>query len=83
MAKTNGSYIRQIAYTNAVTPSDGTDLPGGATRSLLVSVEGDVAVVYPNGQEDTIFLVAGLFHPVSVARVKATGTTATGIKAGY
>jgi hypothetical protein len=83
MAKSNGSYIRQIAYTNSVTPSDGADLPGGVTRGLLVAAEGDVAVTYANGQSDTIFLTAGMFHPVAVARVKSTGTTATGIKAGY
>lgn len=83
MAKTNASYSRQIAYTEAVTPADGTDLPGGPTRALLVGGDGDVAVVYANGMSDTIYLLAGVVHPISVARVKSTGTTATNIKAGY
>jgi hypothetical protein len=41
-------------------------------------------VTYANGHTDTIYLVAGGFHPVQVARVRSTGTTTlTGIKAGY
>ena len=81
--KTNNSYARQIAYTRAVTPNDSTNLPGGVTRALLVGADGNVAVVYANGSEDTLFLAAGIVHPISVARVKSTGTTATGVKAGY
>lgn len=81
--KTNGSYSRQIAYTEAVTPADGTDLPGGVTRAIMVGADGDVAVVYANGVEDTLFLLAGVVHPISVTRVKSTDTTATDIKAGY
>jgi hypothetical protein len=83
MAKTNGSYARQVAFTATVTPSDSEDLPRGPTRALLVGGEGEVAVIYQSGVEDTIFLAAGTFHPISIARVKATGTNATDIKAGY
>ena len=81
--KSNNSFSRQVAFTKAVTPSDSADLPGGVTRALMVGVDGDVAVVYANGLEDTIFLLAGVVHPIQVARVKSTSTTATGIKAGY
>lgn len=83
MAKTNGSFSRQIAYTEAVTPSDTVDLPGGVTRALMVGADGNLAVVYANGTEDTIYLLAGVVHPIQVARVKSTSTTATDIKAGY
>ena len=83
MGKSNASYSRQIAFTEAVTPADGTDLPSGPTRALMVGADGYVAVVYANGMEDTIYLLAGVVHPISVARVKSTGTTATSIKAGY
>lgn len=81
--KTNSSFVRQIAYTRAVTPADGTDLPGGLTRALMVGADGDVAVVYADGTEDTLYLIAGVVHPIQVARVKSTSTTATSIKAGY
>lgn len=83
MSKTNGSFTRQVAYTVAVTPNDSADLALGATRALMVGADGDVAVVYPNGMEDTIYLIAGVVHPIQVARIKSTGTDATGIKAGY
>lgn len=81
--KTNGSFSRQITFTVAVTPSDSTDLPLGATRAILLGVDGNIAVDYPNGTSDTIYLIAGVVHPIQVLRVKSTGTTATGIKAGY
>jgi hypothetical protein len=81
--KSNGTFTRQIAFTKAVAPSDSADLPGGVTRGLLVGADGDVAVVYANGLEDTLFLAAGIVHPIQVVRIKSTGTTATDIKAGY
>lgn len=81
--KSNGTFSRQIAYTEAVTTSDSTDLPGGVTRALMVGADGDVAVVYANGTSDTLYLLAGVVHPIQVARIKSTGTTATDIKAGY
>lgn len=81
--KTNGSFARQVAYTIPVTPSDSVDLALGVTRAIMVGGDGDVSVVYANGMTDTIFLLAGVVHPVQVARVNATGTTATGIKAAY
>lgn len=81
--KTNNSFTRQIASTVPVTPNDSEDLPRGVTRALLVAGDGNVAVTYANGHTDTIYLVAGVFHPVQVARVGSTDTTATSIKAGY
>jgi hypothetical protein len=82
--KTNGSFSRQIAYTVPVTPSDDTDLALGATRAIILGADGDVAVVYPNGMTDTLVgLLGGVVHPIQVLRIKATGTTATSIKAGY
>jgi hypothetical protein len=83
MAKTNGSWTRQIAYTLSVTPNNAADLVNGATRALLVGTDGNVAVTYAGGVQDTIFLVAGVVHPISVVRIRATGTTATLIKACY
>ena len=81
--ESNNSFVRQIAYTEAVSPNDSTDLPGGVTRAIMVGTDGDVVVVYANGVEDTLFLLAGVVHPIQVARVKSTNTTATSIKAGY
>lgn len=66
-----------------VTPSDSTDLTR-QSRAIKVEVSGNVAVVWADGSEQTIKgLAAGIWHPCAVKRVKATGTTATGIEAGY
>jgi len=83
VAKSNGSYARQIAFTVAVTPDDDNDLADGLTRALLVGTDGNVAVTYANGKTDTLFLLAGIVHPIQVVRVRASETAATLIKAGY
>jgi len=83
VAKSNGSYARQLGFTVPVTPSDSADLADGLTRALMVGTDGDVAVTYANGKTDTLFLLAGIVHPIQVVRVRAAGTTATLVKAGY
>ncbi len=71
-----------------VTPSDDIDLsfPRGTTCSKAVYVDGtgDVAAVMADGSE-LMFdsLASGVFHRLSVVRIFATGTTATGIKVLY
>lgn len=81
--KTNGSFMRQVAFTRSVTPSNSDPLPGGVTRGIHVNESGDVAVVYTNGMEDILTLQGGMIHPYQVLQIKASGTTATGIKACY
>lgn len=74
------SPIRHVA---AVTPDDANDL-GFVTRGIIVGVAGDVAVVTAEGESVTLpALVAGITHPYRVSRIKATGTTATSIKAAW
>ncbi len=63
----------------AVTPSDSTDLEY-TTRGLYIGVAGNLSVVMAGGDTVIIPVQAGL-HPLSVSRVRATGTTATGIVA--
>ncbi len=53
------------------------------TRALLVDVAGAVKVTYADGLADTVTLVAGVWHPMQVKIVWSTGTTATGLHAGY
>ncbi|WP_440974901.1 spike base protein, RCAP_Rcc01079 family [Rhodovulum sulfidophilum] len=43
------------------------------------AVSGDVVIVSASGNEITVTLTAGAPYPVRPVRVKATGTTATGI----
>lgn len=67
----------------AVTPSDSTDLPGGApTGGLLVGTAGNASIIDASGETKTIPLFAG-FNPVGPRRIRSTGTTASNIWALY
>jgi hypothetical protein len=66
-------------YAAAVTPNDTTDI-GTVSRGLYVGVAGNLAVNMSGSGPIVIAVQAG-FHPLSVSRVLATGTTATGIVA--
>ncbi len=66
-----------------ITPSDATEL--NPTRGISFAAEGALAVEDAEGNSVTIpsgALAAGVIHPLSLKKVKATGTTATGI-VGY
>lgn len=72
-----------LAYLAAVTPADGSDLATSA-RALWVGGAGDIKVTTVGGSTVTIVgVTAGSILPVRVARVWATGTTATNILAGW
>jgi hypothetical protein len=63
-----------------ITPNNGADLTA-VTRALMVTVAGNVAVVLRSGTTITLpGLTPGVVYPFRVARVLATGTTATGLK---
>ena len=68
-------------HAEAVTPSDLSDL-SDVTRWLYVGGTGDVAVVMKDGTTQTLpSLAAGTLLRMRVARVMATGTTASAIVA--
>lgn len=60
-----------------ITPNDGTDLPV-EIRGLIVAVGGNVSLDRLDGTNVTLTLPAGYF-PLQAQRVRATGTTATGL----
>ena len=67
----------------SVTPNDSTDLDR-RTKGIWVGSSGDLSVVMHNG-DVVIFpgVLGGSLLPIAVSRVRATGTTATGIVALY
>lgn len=74
------NFLRQSI---TVTPSDTDDIvtPG---RGLYVGVSGDVKVTYVSGVTDTLTnLAAGMWHPMEVKRIFASGTDATDIHIGW
>ena len=66
-----------------VTPDDNADLPY-MTRAIMVTASGDVSVTYKDGSSHTLpGLLAGVQYTGQFRRIRATGTTATGIKGQY
>lgn len=66
-----------------VTPDDMHDLPEGITRAIFVTGAGTLAVVDTTGVAVSLASSDQQYHPVRIARVLATGTSATGIVALY
>jgi hypothetical protein len=68
----------------AVTTSDSADLPNGICRGIYVTGAGNVNVNLESGGTAVLTgLSAGQFVRISVSRILATSTTATGIYALY
>lgn len=74
-----------ISHLAAVTPSDTVDLTNvsrsvafGAVGTLKVTTLGGETVTIPSG-----LLSANVFHRLRVARIWATGTTATPVWVGW
>ena len=70
----------------AVTPSDSVNFNQGATRAIFVGGAGTLSVVLASGNTVSFTVGAnaiGFVLPFRVARVNATGTTATLIVALY
>lgn len=65
-----------------ITPNDNTDI--SICRGIYIGGSGDLRVKMLDGTI-VVFtsIAAGMVHPLSISRVYATGTTATGIVAVY
>jgi hypothetical protein len=62
-----------------ITPNDGTDL-AVATRAIRADTGGVVVLVTMSGNERTCKFADGETRAIRATRVKATGTTATGLE---
>ncbi len=78
-AANSADLVVPITGAFSVTPHDSNELTH-VTRAICVAAAGDVAVVMHDGSTITLpALQAGVFYPIRVRTIKATGTTATGI----
>lgn len=66
----------------AVTPDDAASFER-VIETINVAQTGSVRVTMVSGDEVTFFVAAGIQFPCRCTRIHATGTTATGIVAGY
>lgn len=71
-----------ISTAATVTPSDATDLTT-PSKWLYIGVSGDVEVVLAGGQTVIFCNLAVGFYPIHATRIKAAGTTALNIIAGW
>lgn len=80
----NGRSNRTDPITSAVavTPNDGTDLTY-TTRQIYIGVAGTLKVTMKDGMPVSFANIAAGWHPLCVSRVWLTGTSATGIIAGW
>lgn len=75
-----GSLTAPASSGFDITPADGTDLPV-LTRAVMIGSAGDLAVTFADGSEVVLpSLAPGVVYALRLARVRATGTTATDIK---
>jgi len=71
------------SFSYEVTPSDGANL-AFITRAIYVGVTGDVKLLLKGDTANTTLKnVAVGYHPLRVAKIFATGTTANSIVALY
>ncbi len=79
-----GSHLHGMVYDlYPVTPNDSTDNVGtdNVATGLYIETGGDVAFITKDGDTRTVAVPDFFYLNCSVARVKSTGTTATGIHA--
>jgi hypothetical protein len=78
------STIDPITWSETIDYDGGVATPTGqCPRAVLVDTEGLVEVEYHNDATDTIFLVAGVWHPMHIKSISESATTATGLHIGY
>jgi hypothetical protein len=89
ISQTSGENLVSLSGSNiinvfAITPDDDNDL-AHTTTAIYVGVEGDLKVDLSGvGTGITLKgLASGVWHPISVTKVYATGITATDILGAY
>ncbi len=65
-----------------VAPDDMTDLPF-VTQWIYLSVQGALTITTSGGETLTTPSMQAGWHPIEVSRIHSSGTTATGIMAGW
>jgi hypothetical protein len=82
------SSFKSIGDVLDVTPHDTNPILNSndrdqVTRAISCASDGDIAVITEKGQSVTLYRLAGMWHPDGVTHILSTGTTATGIQAGF
>ena len=82
IGSSNPAFIGVFQSSESVTPDDDTDNTGDYCIGLYIQVAGTISLTYYDGTDDDgISVDDNSWWPGRVSRVKATGTTASGIHA--
>lgn len=73
-----GKAIGPATRHFSITPHDTNELEV-VTTAIFVGTAGDITIVDKRGKEVTWTVPDGFYIPLEATKVKATGTTATGI----
>lgn len=73
-----------LVKAESITPHDSNEITTGC-RALYVGTAGDVSVILKGDTSAVLLknLAAGVWHPMQVKVVQATGLTAADVVAGY
>jgi hypothetical protein len=72
-----------LASAFPISPNDATDLPTMTRQIRVTGAGGSIVAVWADGVETTEPVSAGETLDWRIRRVKATGTTATGLRGYY
>lgn len=77
--------VYPIKAMRAHVPHDVNKLALGPCRAVWVGVSGDISVQAEQDADPVVLpnAAAGMWHPVSAIRIRASGTTAQNIVVGY
>lgn len=79
----NASLVSPLIGAFPITPDDSNDLPEVTRQIRITGSAGNIAVVWSGGLETIEPVSAGDVLDWRIVRVKATGTTATGLRGYY
>ena len=71
------SPVDPVQWAEAVTTSDGTDHANGPYSALCVTTAGTYKITTLMDNDVSVYLAAGVLHPIWVRRVWSTGSAAT------
>jgi len=82
LQRTTDIDSRPADIWTTITPNDSTDIPlvnKKTPRGIYADGAGDIVMIDKEGNEATFAFGAAEIRPLRPVRIKATGTTATGI----
>lgn len=82
-ANTNMGPTGPLSRLAALTLHDSNNF-ADVYRAICVTTAGNYTIITPGDDAVTVYLAAGIFHPIRCVRINATGAASTsGVVGGY